>query len=347
MRTIFKTSLLILFFAFISCENDDDTITPQPEGEFSDGFFVVNNGGFNGSYGISFISNDFNRVEQNIFSSVNAGENLGLFPQSMFFDLNGLAYIISNGSNLITVVNRFGFQKVAEITTNLDNPRYGVVVDGKAYVTNSASFDTTADDFVTVINLGDFSVETTIPILEAAEFIITDGALVYVQNASFGTGSGITVINPLTNSIETKIETGENLQNVAINANTIFALHENGIDAINLSSQEISSTITMESGLDSVTNLRVSNGQFYYTDGNSIYTSSLGSAILSDEPLITYESAEASFIYGFDVNDGLIYIADAKDFASDGKVLIYDLNGDLVFETMVGLSPNGFYFNSL
>ena len=345
MKTIFKTILLILCFAFISCENDDDNTTPQPEGEFTDGFFVVNEGGFSGSNGISFISNDFSRVEQNIFSTVNANEDLGLFPQSIFFDQDGHAFIISNGSNVVTVVNRFSFEKIAEITTNIDRPRYGTVLNGKAYVTNQASFETNADDFVTVINLEDFSVETTIPLTDTAEFILTDGTLLYVQNATFGQGKGITVINPSTNSIQTQIETGENLQNIVINANSIFALHGTGIDAISLNTLEVNSTISFTPNLNAVRNLRVFQGQLYYTNDNSAYTSSLGDSTLSDVPLFSYESPSFGTFYGFNVNDGLIYLSDARDYASDGFIEIYDLDGNFVFETAVGLAPNGFYFN--
>jgi hypothetical protein len=50
-------------------------------------------------------------------------------------------------------------------------------------------------------------------------------------------------------------------------------------------------------------------------------------------------------MYGFAVNNNLIYIADAGDFSSNGFVEIYDTDGNFVFETSVGVAPNGFYFN--
>lgn len=346
MKLPFLSILFVLAIIFISCENDDDNIqTPEPEGEFTEGFFVINEGNFDGSGELTFISNDFSRVEQNMFSTVNTNESVGIFPQSLFFDDNDRAYIIANGSNIITVVNRYTFEKIAEISTNLDNPRYGVVHDDKAYVTNQASFETNADDFVTVINLDDFSIETTIPLLDTAEYIISDGNLLYVQNASFGTGSGITIINPNTNTIEDEIETGENLQNIVINSNVLFALHETGIDAISTNTFELSYTIDSTPNLDALSNLRISNGQLYYTNNNSVYTSSLSDTTLSDDPLFSYDSPSFGTFYGFEVNDGLIYIADAVDFASDGFIEIYDVEGNLMFETSVGLSPNGFYFN--
>ncbi len=345
MNNFFRITFLFSIFIFLSCENDDNTNGTQTEGDYQNGTFVLNEGGFNGFSGVTFISDDLSRVEQNVFSTVNDAEELGLFPQSIFFDLNGLAYIISNGSNLITVVDRFTFEKVAEINTDLDVPRYGAVLDGKAYVTNQASFDTGADDFVTVINLEDFSVETTIPLIKTAEFIFTDGFKLFVQNAAFGVGSEISVIDPDNNSVETIIETGDGLQSIHINASTLYAHHATGIDRISTSDLEVTSTIAFPASLDAVSQLEIYNGQFYYLNNNQVYSTSIVEDSLSDEPLFSYDAAAPSFIYGFEVNNDLIYLADARDFASDGRVVIFDTDGNQVFETTVGLNPNGFYFN--
>jgi len=344
MSNFFKATLGILFISLISCENDDDVTTPPlPEGEFTEGFFVLNEGGI-GS--VSFISNDFSRVEQQIYSNVNNDDDIGQFVQSMFFDENDRAYIISNGSNLITVVNRFTFEKVGEITNSLDVPRYGAVINGKAYVTNQASFTTNADDFVTVIDLESLEVDTTIPFNTIVENIITDGNKLYVQNAAFGTGSGITVIDPASNSIEEEIQTGDALQSIFINANSLFALHGSGMDRINMNTQEVSLTLDLPSEISGANNLKIFNGVFYYTFANNVYKTPLSESSLSSEPFISYESnSQFGTMYGFAVNNGLVYISDATDFASDGFVEIYDLDGILVFETSVGIGPNGFYFN--
>jgi len=344
MNNFFKATLVILFISLISCESDDDITTPPlPEGEFTEGFFVLNEGGI-GS--VSFVSNDFSRVEQQIYSNVNNGDDIGQFVQSLFFDESDRAYIISNGSNLITVVNRFTFEKVGEVTTSLDVPRYGTVINGKAYVTNQASFTTNADDFVTVIDLESLEVETTIPFNTIVENIISDGNKLYVQNAAFGIGSGVTIIDPASNSIEEEIQTGDALQSIFINANSLFALHGSGMDRINLNTQEVTLTLNLPSEISGAKNLKILDGVFYYTFGSSVYQTSISETSLSSEPFITYDSnSQFGTMYGFAVNDGLVYISDATDFASDGFVEIYDLSGNLVFETSVGLGPNGFYFN--
>lgn len=347
MSKFFKLSLLAFILIMTSCEDDDVVVSPEPEpsGDYASGVLVLNEGSQDfGS--ITYLSEDFAEVEQEVFSTVNSNENLGNFIQSMFFDQEDRAYIISNGSNLITVVNRYTFEKLGEITTGLDVPRYGAVIDGKAYVTNQASFNTNDDDFVAVIDLETLSLESTIAFNQVVEHIISDGTHLYVQNAAFGFGSGISVINPENNSIESQVDTGEALQSIFINANSLFALHETGVDVIDLNSQVVSTTLSLPSEISGAQNLKIFNGNFYYTFENKVYTSPISATPLSDTSLFEYQSnSDFGVMYGFGVNEGLIYIADAGDFASNGFVEVYDLDGNLVFETSVGIAPNGFYFN--
>ncbi len=344
MKTILKITVLCLSLLILACSSDDDNLSPTvPQGEFDQGFFVLNEGGI-GS--VTYISDDFSRIEQNIFSSVNNGQDLGQFVQSLFFDNNNRAYIISNGSNLITVVDRFTFEKLGEITTDLDIPRYGVVFNNKAYVTNQASFTTGEDDFVAVINLDTFEVENTILIGETVEFIKSSNDRLFVQNAAFGFGNKISVIDPNSSIIENQIQTESGLQNIEINNNSLYALHSSGLDIYDLNNLNPTSTLVLPESLSGAKNLQIFNNEAYYTFGTSVYKSNLNGTTLSGEVLFSYESSsEFGSMYGFKVHESQIYLSDAGDFASDGFIEIYDTEGNFVFETAVGLAPNGFYFN--
>jgi hypothetical protein len=110
--------------------------------------------------------------------------------------------------------------------------------------------------------------------------------------------------------------------------------------------QEVVSTIAMPSNISGARNLRISNGQLYYTFESSVYTTPITASSLSNTPIITYQSSsDFGMMYGFAVRNGLIYIGDGADFASDGFIEVYDTSGNFVFETAVGVGPNGFYFN--
>src|SRR5699024_4871730 len=150
---------------------------------------------------ISFVSNDFQTVEQHIYEAVNGGD-LGSVTQSMFFDDQGRAYIISNGSNFVTVVDRYTFEKIDRIEGDFNMPRYGAVANGKAFVTNAGA------DYISVIDLETLKVESTIDIGNISEYIYkSDDGKLYIQNAAYGTGNHITVLDPLAGAVEATIDT--------------------------------------------------------------------------------------------------------------------------------------------
>ena len=48
---------------------------------------------------------------------------------------------------------------------------------------------------------------------------------------------------------------------------------------------------------------------------------------------------------GFAIANNKIYVGDAADYNSNGKVYIYSLTGTLENQQTVGVIPGGFYFN--
>ena len=174
-----KLLLLALCISlFASCSSDDDTtenndddvvVTPS-KGDYEEGFFILNEGS-TGQGTVSFSNDDFSSFTKDVYSKVNGSDALGKFAQNIFFD-GDKAYIIAGGSNVINVVNRYTFKLIAKVDSGLVNPRYGVVKDGKAYVTNANTYpvydDPTAnpnantDDYVAIINLATNTVESKI-----------------------------------------------------------------------------------------------------------------------------------------------------------------------------------------
>ena len=98
---------------FVSCSNDDDSTPDIPLGIYDNGVLIVNEGGTSGGT-ISFINNDLTAFENNIFNAVNPSQGIGIYVQSIFFD-GDRAFIVSNGSNKITVVINSGISKYFKI----------------------------------------------------------------------------------------------------------------------------------------------------------------------------------------------------------------------------------------
>ncbi|GAA0758098.1 YncE family protein [Psychroflexus lacisalsi] len=349
MKQYSNLFLLLLSILILSCNSDDDNNEPFiPDGDYFDGTLILNEGGFSGSSSVSFISNDLSEVENSIFENTNADQNVGLFPQSIFFD-GDRAFIISNGSNKISVVNRFTFELLETIDDDLNVPRYGTVLNGKVYVTNQAAFDSDQDDFVAVIDLETLQVEETVLVGAVANHIVNTNGNVYIQNPSlFGSENpvnSISVFNPSSNSIDDVIQVGDDLNSLKAFNNKIYALDDDGVKIINTANFSIETRINKPENLISLNNLRIESGQMYYTSGTAVYSSSLSSTELSSEVIFDYESEFANgTLYGFDIHDGQFYLADAADFASNGTVFIYSSSGDLLADFTVGLAPNSFYF---
>jgi len=345
MNTYFKFLVIaISAFAIISCSSDDDNPQPViPDGDYFNGVLILNEGGSAGG-SVSFLGADQQEVVNDIFAEANDGQGPGLFLQSIFFD-DEKAYIISNGSDLISVVNRYTFELLGTVDSGLSVPRYGTVLNGKAYVTNLVEFSTDQDDYVAVIDLETLEIEETVIVGGAAEYIVSIFGDIYIQNASFGNGNTISKLNPISNTITETLQVGDGLNSIQVYNQKLYALDSEGVKRIDLGTFTVETEINKPEALTSVSNLRIENDQFYYTSGTAAFTTSISSSELSSEAIFDYgsDSAFGSF-YGFEVNEGQIYVGDAADFASNGSVFIYSLEGQLVKEFNVGLAPNSFYF---
>lgn len=337
-------SLLLLH----SCSSDDDAQIgddgrdDQEEQPFKDGFFVVNEGQFPDAGTISFIANDLETSEQNVFQNANDGEEVGNTPQSMFFD-EEYAYIIANGSNFIMVADRYTFKKIDTITGSegdFSTPRYGIAVDGSAYITNGGT------DNLTIVDLDDFSATKTIDLGKSAEFIHqAENGLLYIQKAAFDSGNEIAAFDPGTEEVVAEIETAEALNSIAVSEDHLYALSPEKIQKFDLETHEETGEITLDYE-ENPANLTIDEGQLYFTSGKKVYSLGVDEDTTPDAPLFEYESDSGfGVFYGFDVQESKIYAADGGDFASDSFIIVYDLEDESSEQFDVGVGPNGFYFN--
>jgi YVTN family beta-propeller protein len=337
----------------VSCSSSDDSGSSQTHsGNYADGTLVLNEGNAT-SGSVSFIPADNQSVSQDIFGTVNgSGQSIGGFVQSMFFD-GDKAYIISNGSNKITVVDRYTFVYEATIDTGLSVPRYGVAYNGKAYVTNLAGFDTNADDYVAVIDLATNTVEAPIAVNDYADHIVQAGGKIYVANGSFGMGSKVSVIDPVSKTILATIDAGQSPNSMESYNGFVFVLCGSGsgnskmvrINSADAENDDYNSVVFADE-LGNAQNLDIENNRVYFNVGPKVYDVALNAIAVNDTPIIDVSDSGPYVGYGFAVHGNRIYISDpAADFASDGKVYVYSTSGDLVSTLTAGLGPNGFYFN--
>lgn len=342
--------LLLSLFVFNSCKKDDPVEEP-PLGDYENGFFIVNEGNFgSGNASITFVSNDYATVEQNVYQTVNS-EALGDTAQSIFMN-DDKAYIILNASNKIEVVNRYTMESIATIDGgNISNPRYMETYNGFGYVSNWGSTSDSNDDFISVIDLSTNTVVGTISVTLGPEKIMLIGEKIYVaMKGAWGTNNKITVIDANTNLVITSIAVGDNPNSMLVKGNDLYVVsggiswptHTAGqIDKIDLSSHTVTKTWEME---------ETEHPKFLTTSASSLYYELAGEVYkwdgVSTNLPTTSEASLAGSYYGFAIQDNLLFTTNAADYVSEGSLEIFNLNTNTSVQVVTtGIIPNGIAFN--
>jgi hypothetical protein len=105
--------------------------------------------------------------------------------------------------------------------------------------------------------------------------------------------------------------------------------------------------VVLPTSLSGVANLDIFGSKIYFTKGTGVYSMDVTATQASENPIFNYSStSQWGVMYGFAVENDKIYIADGGDFASNSKAYVYSLTGTLQKELVVGVGPNGFYFNN-
>lgn len=348
-----KLGVLSIFaLLIISCSDDDSEPTiPIPDGDFVNGILISNEGPFqNGTGTVSFIPLELDTVQNAIYNTVN-NDDLGNIVQSIGF-ADDQAYIVANNSNRITVVNRFTFEREVVIETGLNNPRYFVTANGKGYVSNWGDTADETDDYIAVINLTTNAVEENIAVDFGPEELVVQSNTIYVAHqGAFGQNNKVSVIDA-TDTVSAVITVGDvpnalqldedgNLW-VLSGGKPSFTLEETAgsLSRINTATNEVELTLDFQT-TEHPNHLAYDGTNIYYGLAGAIYRMPTSAAALPVE-----SSFEGLSIYAMTIEDGQLYTTDAKDFASNGNLSIYDLNTrDLVQTFDVGIIPGGIFFN--
>lgn len=345
--------MLTLFAFALSFYACNTTEVEKPEGKYSKGFFIINEGPFQNGVGtISFFDYETKEVEDNIFEKVNE-RPLGSVVQSMEI-YNEKGYVVVNNAEKVEVVNPHTFESEGVIK-DLMFPRYFLgISENKGYITEwGESF---AEGVVKVINLTDRNVEKTITVGLNPEKMVKKDNKVYVINSGSAT---ISVINTDTDNVIATIEVEGSPNSLQIDADShlwvlcggnkvydqdwVFVEEESEPGAllkVDISSNEVVLNLKFESKAASPNKLLINPA------GDKLYYQYLGATYslnTSDESLNNTAFIQKSF-YGNGIFGGKNWIigADAGDFSAKGKIYIYNLNeGSEVGAYTVGIIPNG------
>ena len=352
-----KLSILVLLggLFFTSCSDDDDN-SDLPLGAYDNGLLILNQGNFGaGNSSISYWSTDLTDFQLNAYGTVNPNIPLGDTGQDIGF-YQDKAFVVMNFSETIQVLNRYTLAHIATISIGLKNPRYIAFANGKGYITNWGDPTDIMDDYVAVLDLSSYSITASIPVAEGPERILEENGKIYVAHlGGYGYGNTISVINASNNTVSGSITVGDVPNSMFIENNTLYVLgagkaawtgtETNGsLTKISLANNAILGTFEFNDG-EHPSNLVEEDGKMYYTIDGAIYTASITATALPSAPAFSTNPQGVYGVYSFAVENNKIYVGDALDFNSNGKIYIYSLTGTLLNEKTVGVIPAGFYFN--
>ena len=317
--------------------------------EFLDGFLVLNEGG---TSDISFISAT-NQVTNNVYGLSNSGGQMGNIGQSLTMH-NDIAIVALNGSDRVVIVDNKTFTNIATISSGVVNPRYTAVYNNKAYVTCWGSGVNTTDDYLAVINLATYTLETPIPMAEGVEKIKEiNGKLYIAHQGGYNTGNIVTVYDIIAGT-STTISVNDVPTEMIKFGNSLYVLsaglqawHTGGPTAaslakIDLSTDTILSTFNFDASVTAF-HMDTDGTNLYITSNVDIYRYNLTTDTLEATSFITTTATGYSGIYGLNVIDDKIYVADANNYAATGFVYEYNLTGSLLNTFTVGQNPNHIY----
>ncbi len=332
--------------ATITIEDNDDF-------PFENGFLISNQGVENNGIGtVSYVNADFSQADNQIYQSVNQGSNLGNSVHSIGF-YGDFAYVVSSGSDLITVVNRFTFEEINRITIGLENPRHFVAIGDTGYVSNRGDISALDDDFIAVINLTQNIVSEIIPVQHGVEKLEVNGTdlIVAHQGTNSQPNNIISIIDTTRiDEAPVTIEVGDIPSSMQLDGQGNLLVLSEGllivpsgqepslakISMINLVSNNIT-TIETFTPTQRPSLLNVEGDFVYYYLANNVLrlnVNSLGSPVDVTVTGVTFTNMNVigNSIIGLNATSGTLEAYNASTF-------------DLIDSQAVGVLPNEVYMN--
>ncbi len=336
----------LLAILFTSCGSDEE---PPEMIKIEGNIVVVNQGIFNTGTGtLTLAKRESTAVAQNSFSTVNNGMTLGNVAQSMI-QHDGKNYISINNGGKVVVTDDEDFTFLDTIG-GIDQGRYFASNGEKLYLTSWGTFGSNGG--VYEINTTTDSVEDYIDTGSGPEGIVfADGLLYVAKGGGFGVDSLVLIIDPNDNSIVNSLNVGHNPQlMVKDNDDNVYVIcsgindwmdptnNTNG-SLVKITGQNIAWSIDLPNGSNNLT-IDTENEFLYFVSEGEVLKQDLNLTELQTKVIRSL----SAYALSFDDVQQRLYMADAKDFNSQGEVFIYSTSDEMVRSFDAGIIPGYFHF---
>jgi DNA-binding beta-propeller fold protein YncE len=355
MKKLF--SMLSLFAALLlmgGCESNQTPSdeTPVPYGE---GVYVLCEGSYGaGNASLWFYDRDTKEVKADVFGQANDAK-LGDVGQSMLLHNGDLLVVVNNSGVVYSLDAATGVVK--GMIENLLSPRFVAIAPSgtKGYISQMYTNKVVVFDPRTMTVTGELELEG---VADSEQMVIWGGKLFV---AAWSNGHKIVVVDTETDTQVDLFEVGVQPYSMVLDKDGyIWVVCDGGNEwsylpegvtmeapslwKISAETHEATKLHTFTPGGYFRSRLAIDGqGDTLYFIYDAVWAVDVASGVFPSEPLIAVEGWGQ---YGLDVDpfNGDIYIADAKDYVSNGAVLRYNDKGEKVDEFEVGLLPSKFVF---
>lgn len=359
MKKLF--SLSVLFAATLllgGCNPKPDNNTPTGDETpvpYDEGVFVLCEGSYGaGNASLWFYDRDTQEVKADVFGRANDAK-LGDVGQSMYLHNNQLLVVVNNSGVVYSLDASTGV--VEGMIENLLSPRFIAIAPSgtKGYISQMYSNKIIVFDPATMTVKGEIELQG----VADSEQMVVWGDKLFV--AAWSNGHKIAVLDTNTDKQIDLFEVGVQPYSMALDKNGYIwvvcdggnqwsslpegvTMEDPSLWKINAETHEAEKIHSFATGSYFRSRLSINGkGDTLYFINDAVWAVDVTAGTFPSEPLITVEGWGQ---YGLDVDpsNGDIYIADAKDYVSNGVVYRYSSSGELKDEFEVGLLPSKFIF---
>ena len=322
----------------------------KPE-SFKNQIFILNEGGFtNGNASISAYDIATNTVTNNVFQNVNEYQ-LGDIVQSISRK-DDFLYIVVNNSQKIEIVKETTFESYKTIA-GLSSPRYISFQDETKFLLT----DLYENNIKVLDNEQNCSVKNIITEGWTEEIFKIGNFFWIIERNGIGVEdkfANLLKINAANYEIAQRIGIPVEPNSIVLDNDDNIWILSSGIEnenkaqqliKVNTATSQVEKTFTFNGFTDIAQNLAFNknNNKLYYNKANFIYSMPTSFQNLPTQALF---QSNASIVYNIAIHpeNNDIYISDAVDFVSQGKVLRYNSSGTLLDELQVGFLPSKILF---
>ncbi len=345
ITVLFSISILV------GCRMNDPIAPVQENPVVIKGVYILNEGGFTKSNAsLTVYVPDSNTVYPDVFSAAN-NRSLGDVANDIVIH-NNKAYIVVNNSHKIEIISTETHKSLGTIQVPGNSPFKIVILnDSKGYFTNLYK------NSVTAFNPTSYAIiKENIPVGLNPQGITAANGKIFVCNSGYGFDSTVSVIDPNIDTVVATIKVGKSPADISVDSDGEIIVLCNGYSDFSNSSNDtpgsifiidpksytVTSTILLPLATYGHPNeLAISNKGYGFTVVNS---GILKFDTKSNSIISSLFISKTSYSIAVDNVSERIYLGDARDFASNGKIYVYEKNAVLKDSITTGIIPGTIIF---